>query len=149
MFVVPGSVHETYVSYSGGDYIDWRQLATFLEWNKRNEALVRAGKAIFLPREFVVHDERAGYTDTTVYRAPLVQDALAARFVPANGGYSASDPRSQILLFGQIMLPYFPEISIADLVKVAKNETEAFTRFTYRLRQMLAEVPAADSRQAL
>ena len=96
-----------------------------------------------------MHDERAGYTDTTVYRAPLVQDALAARFVPANGGYSASDPRSQILLFGQIMLPYFPEISIADLVKVAKNETEAFTRFTYRLRQMLAEVPAADSRQAL
>jgi hypothetical protein len=150
-FVVSGRVEETYVSYSAGNYIDWNNVAAMLEWNKRHEALVRSGRAIFLPAEFVLHDEMAAYSGTTVYRAPLIQDPLTARLVPANSfeRYPQASPTGQILAFGHVMLPYFPGVSIEELIKVAENETEAFTRFTYRLRQLLSEIPSTNSAQEL
>ncbi|MFC6084253.1 hypothetical protein [Sphaerisporangium aureirubrum] len=108
----------------------------------------RAGRAVFLPREFIVHDETAMRSEASRHFAPYAPSVQDAVFVPAN--QAARLPGGlEPLTLSRLMLPYFEGATPETLIKLRESESEAFSRFAYWMRAKLKEFDGAPSEAAI
>lgn len=134
-----------YISYSGGDRKSWEAFWPIVSQLVEHRTLLATGKFAILPR--AVRTVYGSVSEETIkeYGAPLVQGPGSAPYLPLNR--SRLSPLRDLLVYEEVVLPYFPGARLEDIAKIAEEETEAFLLFTTFLRNRLVEISRADSSQ--
>lgn len=144
IFILPYNLTSSYISYSGGlRGFDTAAVERIFNINSRFLKYVNEGQVIFLPQLFM--HEASSLSDFNVARfeAPYYQDMLRFTYLPLNQSPQLSKLYGMVeemLIYKNIILPYFPDASVTELLKIKKNETEAYERFKYVLRNKLSEL---------
>ncbi|MBI5928216.1 MAG: hypothetical protein HY862_02825 [Chloroflexi bacterium] len=153
VFVLPYELNSSYISYSGGlRDLDISVVERILTLNEQLLNLLDDSQAIFLPQLF--RHEASSTSDFSVTRAeaPYLQDMYTFNYLPLNNSRRFSQVLKEVedsLVYKNVILPYFPSIPVSELVKIKKNETEAFERFKYTLRRKLAELKKVETAERM
>lgn len=143
VITLPMSLGFRSISYSGGGFpqdLDQEALLTCLKLNNKYASLTKNYQAVFLPENIHEYYESSSDNQTNDFRAPFKQTASTLSYVPYNAGSAKT-----LDVFHQINLPYFPDITIDDLIKIKLNETDAFPRFQFFLKKKIKELSAIES----
>jgi hypothetical protein len=107
----------------------WEKGYDVLDLNFRYSKLVEAGKILFLPRSLVWHTGGYNGGDRAISTsAPMVQEPALTQLVPINATLRHS-AYHQMLVYKQLVLPYFPQASLEEVNRIAEDETDAFILF--------------------
>lgn len=154
VLVHPGSVRYRLRATPDGYYF-WRgqqsSLFDTLQWNSRYPDLVKSGRGVFLPQEYIleVYDWRDGTEN--IYDAPLIQTPDCIRYTPANVsiGQRTRNAYSDMMLYKTVVLPYFPHATLDTVTNIAVNETDSFVRFTHYLSKRLTSMADASDPETI
>lgn len=114
-----------------------------LDLSAKYADLVRAGKIAFIPETVVYFHDEIGEVHDNVYSAPLIQSTHVP-YLPLTRRTPVTSPYDQFVV-KSIILPYFPNIDLVALGRIAHEESDSFVRFGGYLRRRLADIAAADS----
>lgn len=154
IFVLPSRIETTNIMYSaiGDSHAHIREdISELFSYNKKYKALVKGGKGIFLPTQR--RKAVTSYTYHTIddYTAPLVQRPESYIFTPLNAKNNIFSGKAyqDFWIYKDIVLPFFKGVSIEELIKIAKNETDVFLRFNHFLTQRLKNISRATAASQL
>jgi hypothetical protein len=137
VMVVPRYLGTSSISYSGGGLPLGNNQASLSDCatiNADHSLLLEKHQAVFLPEKIYERHESTWDGKSITYKAPFEQHAESLSYVPCN-----TSPMKVVELLGNIQIPYFPDISIEDLITIKLQETDAFPRFQYFLKKKLRE----------
>ena len=130
------------ISHKGRTFrfnVDPSIASLLIRLNHNYRELIDAGLGIFLPRSISssAQDEiSAIYLNAT---APLRQnDSLS--YLPMNRATNPDILDRQLTVFKTFLLPCFPDCDFDTMAKIAKNETDAFARFTFWITKKVSEL---------
>jgi hypothetical protein len=132
----PGSFERT---YSDGS------LETIAELNQRFSSLVRAARCVFLPRRIKFQFGSVSEDVLSIYEPPIVGDPFSP-YLPLNTPVIHPSPQ---FIYRNVVLPYFPEVSLDRLALISSHETDAFVQFTSFLKSQLREIAKSDCERTI
>jgi hypothetical protein len=142
---LPGSIDFNF--FMSGKQFEESVLPIIIQ-NNRYRELVRRGICVFLPRKFLIKEDdpegNVGHFET-VYVSPLLDNGTD-NWLRLNGRVGDGAGLSDIFLYKNVLLPYFPAASLPVIARLRADETEAFARFNHFLRRKVAELASVESR---
>jgi hypothetical protein len=152
ILVLPTNIEDGYISYSGGDRKTLPEIQPVFRYTKRYVSQLKAGRIVFLPRSSYHYEGSLSEETQRRYSAPFEQPAAQLSFLPMNlVGTSAlgASPIVDLQIFDSLLLPFFPNASLNDIVRIAEKETDSFLVFNQFLSQRLKTLSSAQSVDAL
>lgn len=144
IFVLPTSISKFYDYTVDERPLDFLKsdLDEFIQVNRSYLKILRAGRGIFLPSRFSTITNHRNAFRATDYRAPLIQNLQQLALIPINPRDNIAKGRAtqEYIVYKQVILPFFKLSNFDDLIKIARNETEAFRKFNHFLREKLPSI---------
>lgn len=155
LFVLPLEISDLFISYSGANALGmrkpWTTIERLLNYNKRIEPLVLAGKCAFVPRVHSYGQETTSEYWIRRYNAPTHQDPERISGLPLNAAYMMGPVLHERArthshaIAAELVLPCFDRVEYGELLRIAENETDAFVKFNHFLSLRLAGLNQARS----
>ncbi|MEU5893290.1 hypothetical protein ABZ835_41630 [Streptomyces sp. NPDC047461] len=150
IFVTTDVVSNGFISYSASrDPLHRMSLGSVQELirlNLQHRRLIHSGQALILPMRLTDWYTSLSQHDTEESVAPLFQDPHALRFMPLNSTASFSAPSAgDVLEVATLLLPYFPQATLEEIVRLKEEETDAFIQFSSYLKRKLSALPEVAS----
>lgn len=150
--VLPVDVESMYLSYSLSDTLRrGPEYDAVVTANLRYPELVRKGRCLFLPRSYTHKEESMSEWSMGEFTAPVLQTSDQLTFTPANAAPTrlGRSPFVDMAVFERLVLPYFPQASLLDVVSIAEHETDQFVRFGHYLNRKLRDIGQAATEERL
>ncbi len=126
-------------------------ITSLMSLNLRYYNSLKEGRVIFLPQRLDIDCECSMDYVIDRYLAPYYQEELLEGYFLLNSANQSTcnlDILETLCLYKELLIPYFPGISLEDLLKIKRNESEAFSRFQYFLRRKLSQIKGIERQQA-
>jgi hypothetical protein len=134
-----------YIFPLGGCSTDTILKAMLFNYRYRN--LVEHGRLLFLPQVMHNrHESPEAYVESTT-SAPLLQDPQNLTFTPLNKvpELAAVLAQREVIQVAEFLLPYFPDASLQDILRIKESESDSFVLFSAYLKRRLAALSEAKS----
>lgn len=149
VFVLPLSISSLDISYSGafGARTSFNVIEKLLYLNKKFEPLVASKRGVFLPSSTTYEYTSLSSYSSTTYKVPLEQSSTYIKFTPLNLSKTLQkeDDSRNIQIYKNIYLPYFSNLRLAEVIRLAENETDAFVKFNHFLKKKLSTNASSSS----
>jgi hypothetical protein len=121
-------------------------LQSLVRLNKQYQRLVASDLCVFLPQ----HCKSAYYLIGSDYQimhseAPMRQRADLIELFPLNMVHPNARIDHSILVYKELLLPFFSNIDLNTMAKIARNETASFSRFNGWMTRKVAELMQSET----
>ena len=149
IFILQFNTYFENVSYSPGIRGSWFDIEELLNTNYKYRSFIRENKCIFLPKshitglhtlkDYVVHKWEAPFQQK-IDNSDILLPLNNTKWLYKN------EMLSEYYTYKEILLPYFTNLTVKDIIRISKNESDSFVKFNFFLRKKMGEFEISNSR---
>ncbi len=144
VLTINGGIQKTWISYSMPEFLRVSDSMDILDKAALLAPLLENGLAVILPDFIIEYEDTVSEYMAEVGKSVHLKDDIFPVY-DSEKALQKANPYYERLLFEDIYLPYFRDISLETLVKLRTEETDAFLNFQYNLESIYNELAITDS----
>ncbi len=144
VLTINGGIQKTWISYSMPEFLRVSDSMDILDKAALLAPLLENGLAVILPDFIIEYEDTVSEYMAEIGKSVHLKDDIFPVY-DSEKALQKANPYYERLLFEDIYLPYFRDISLETLVKLRTEETDAFLKFQYNLESIYNELAITDS----